>query len=60
MNDERSLIFPKRFQDTIKKFYKFKIVLHVLKFSFVFIRCHDKHFFNLSLNRKMNKIIWIS
>ena len=39
-------------QDTVKKFYKFiftlfKIVLHVLKFSFVLIRCHGNYFFQL-------------
>ena len=39
-------------QYTLKKFYKsifplFKIVLHVLKFSFVFIHCHGRYFFQL-------------
>ena len=37
------------------KFYKFifplfKIVLNVLKFSFVFISFHGNYFFNLSIN----------
>ena len=45
-------------QDTVKKFYEFiftflKIVLHVLKFSFVFIRCHGNHFLNLGKFRIM-------
>ena len=39
-------------QDTVKKFYRFiftlfKIVLHALKFSFVFICCHGNYFFQL-------------
>ena len=51
LNEERSSVSPKRF-NTVKKFYKFiftlfEIVLHVLKFSFVFIRCHGSHFFQL-------------
>ena len=61
LNEELSLIS----QDTAHKncskyckdmlqvyFYIFKIVLYVLKFSFVFIRCHGNYFFNLSLNRE--------
>ena len=39
-------------QYTLNKFYKsifplFKIVLYVLKFSFVFIHCHGNYFFQL-------------
>ena len=39
-------------QGTVKKFYKFiftlfEIVLHVLKFSFVFICCYGNHFFQV-------------
>ena len=47
-------------QDTVKKFYKFlftlfKIVLHVLKLSFVVKRCHCNYSFFQLVNELRNE-----